>query len=364
MMKPLTPRWVVPVFAMLVASSVAFAQPVPPPPPLPRDTAPLGPAPAQPPLPALPPGAIVASPNGAEVRAGDAAPSRWKAELEALDADLRLRLLTAHEPPAAWLAGELDSTDIEAQVRHFAEARIAAPQEGLYQASLATACLVRVRPPLPTCEAVDRLADWARRDVDNGLPSILLADRARQRGEFDSASSHLEEAAAAPRFDDYWSQGALQWWSYLRPLRIDVDAAARARAAASYASERDLAWAPSLRALCVAPPGRNDRMKLACARLGDAMMLHGATFALRRAGARIAETNAVDAGARTAAQARHARIIDATARCAQGQPDFAAALESADAAIRARGIEQFGAWASAQARSGEVGACEGLTRPK
>ena len=49
-----------------------------------------------------------------------------------------------------------------------------------------------------------------------------------------------------------------------------------------------------------------------------------------------------------------------TARCAQAQPDFVTALESPQAAVRAAGVAQFGAWASAQAQLGEVAACERL----
>jgi hypothetical protein len=352
--------------AAALAASIALAQPLPSPPPLPpslpapREVTPIGPPVAQPPLPSPPPGTLGQSAQGAEARVNEPPPSRWQAALNELDADLRLRLLTAEAPPAAWLAGELDTTDIASQVRHYAAARTSAPQERLYQASLATACLVRVQPHLAACEAVDRLADWARRDTDNGVPTVLLADRARQRGEFDSAASYAEEAAGSPRFDDYWSLGALAWWNYLRPLSLAVDPAAKAEAAANYASARDLAWAPSLHGLCIETHGRTERMQAACAKLGEAMMQRGATFALRRAGARIAEANVAEGTARAAMRSSHARIIAATARCAQAQPDFTAALESASAATRSRGVEQFGAWAAAQARDGEVGACERL----
>ena len=355
-------RRVSPVLAAAIVASIAFAQPVPMPPPLaaPRDATPLGPSVAQPPLPSPPPGTLDRSKQGAEARMNEPPPSRWQAALNELDADLRLRLLTAEAPPAAWLAGELDTTDIASQVRHYAAARTSAPQERLYQASLATACLVRVQPHLAACDAVDRLADWARRDTDNGVPAVLLANRARQRGEFDPAASYVEEAASARRFDDYWSLGALAWWNYLRPLALDVDPAVKAKAAANYASARDLAWAPSLHALCIETHGRTDRMQAACAKLGDAMMKRGATFALRRAGARIAEANVAEGSVRAAVRSGHARIIAATARCAQAQPDFEAELESPSAATRSRGVEQFGAWATAQARDGEVGACERL----
>src|SRR5678815_29597 len=131
------------------ASSLAVAQPpsvLPPPPPGP---AAVEPAPARP-QPAVPaarePGLVRQSPTGLEVREGDATPSRWQSDLERLDADLRLRLLTANEPRIDWLAGDIDSADVESQVRHYAAARIAAPGERLYLASLGIACLHPVRP--------------------------------------------------------------------------------------------------------------------------------------------------------------------------------------------------------------------------
>ena len=347
-----------------LACTVALAQPTVAPPPLPKETSPLGPPVAQPPLPAPATGTLTQTPRAIEATAGEPAPSRWQGALDQLDADLRLRLMTATAPPAAWLAGELDATDIPNQVRHYAQARTAAPDVALYQASLATACLVRTQPPLAECDAMDRLADWARRDRDNAVPAILLADRARQRGEIDLAAADLEQAALASRVDDYWSQGALHWWNYLRPLPLDFDPAVKAKAAATYATSRDLTWAPALRALCIESAAKTPAVHDACAKLGDTMMKRGATFALQRAGARIAESNARDDAARKAAQTAHARIIAATARCAQAQPDFARGFESAAAETRARAVEQFGAWASAQARDGEVAACAKLAAAK
>ena len=356
-----TRAWTI-VCAAGLAASIAFAQapPVLPPPIAPggSDATRAPPARAAPPM--NEPSIVVRTPTGAEVRGDDAPVSRWQADLDRLDADLRLRLLTANEPRSAWLAGDLETADIEAQVRHFADARIAAPGERLYLASLGVACLQPVRPTLAPCDAVDRLADWARRDGDNGVPMLLLAGRARQRGEADLAATFVEQAALAPRFDDYWSQGAARWWSYLRAYDAGIDPAAKAKAATNYASMRELGWAQPLRALCAEPGQRVERMRIACASAGQALAARGATFALRRAGARVAELNAADASARSAATARHARILAMTAGCAQATPDFANALEAPQPAQRATAIDQFATWASAQSELGEVGACERL----
>ena len=266
--------------------------------------------------------------------------------------------MTANDPRVDWLAGAIDPSDVESQVRHYAAARTAAPDDRLYLASLGVACLHPVRPTLAPCDAVDRLADWARRDVDNGIPLLLLAGRARQRGQADSVASYVEQAANAPRFDDYWSQHSQRWWQYLRGIDVGIDPAAKAEAAVHYGSMNELAWAQPLRLICAEGTTRPDRLRVACASLGAAMMTRGASFALRRAGARIAEINAADAAARSTAQVRGARILAMTARCTQLSPDFATALESAQPATRARGVEDFNAWANAQAQLGEVASCE------
>ena len=44
--------------------------------------------------------------------------------------------MSASDPAAAWLAGELEDTDIESQLRHYAAARVAVPNDRLYLASL------------------------------------------------------------------------------------------------------------------------------------------------------------------------------------------------------------------------------------
>src|SRR5213079_3639678 len=98
---------------------------------------------------------------------------------------------------------------IASKVKHYAAARTSAPQENLYLASLALACLQPVQPMLPECDAVDRLADWATRDADNGLPTMLLAARASKRGDSEGMIAYLELAAAKPRFDEYASHGGL-----------------------------------------------------------------------------------------------------------------------------------------------------------
>jgi hypothetical protein len=246
---PMKFPWFVAACGIAFAASAAHAQAPPPlPPPVPQEA----PRPSPPPStsPAPEPAVVIRTPTGAEAR-GDVAPaSRWQADVDRLDADVRLRLMSASDPAAAWLAGELEDTDIESQLRHYAAARVSVPNDRLYLASLGVACMQPVRPVQPPCDAVDRLADWARRDADNGVPSLLLAGRAQKRGEADSAASFVEQAALAPRFDDYWSERPARWWTYLRAID-GVEPAVRARAAANYAGiAGGLALALATRALC------------------------------------------------------------------------------------------------------------------
>jgi hypothetical protein len=296
------------------------------------------------------------------------APSRWAADLERLDEDVRLRLLTPTDARSQWIRAGLDKTDIASQVTHYAAARAQAPQEALYLASLAVACLQPTRPVLPECDAMDRLADWARRDEDNGIPMILLADRARQRNEADTMVAMLEEAAGKPRFDEYWGRGVLAYWDYLRALTLPYDPAAKAVAALNYATEQSVTWPTAMQAMCANPrQPASDALRTACGRLGTALTQRGASWSARLIGTAVANRNAGDARAQTQIEASRASVTRVRARCDDARRARFDELESADAAVRARELAAGDAWVRAQAQYGEVGACERLvslaTRP-
>ena len=292
---------------------------------------------------------------------GAPAPSRWAADFDRIDEDARLRLLTPSDPRANFVRASLDKTDIASQVSHYAAARVAAPQEKLYQASLAMACLTPTHPVLAECDAVDRLADWARRDEDNGVPAILLADRARRRGERDKMLEHLADAADKPRFDEYWGQGALVLWDWFRDARLDYDPAARAFAALEYASELPVTWPTAVQGLCANPrePGV-EAVRAACARLGDALARRAATWTGRLVGVTLAYRNAADPQAQARAEASRAGVNRLRARCADARRLRENGIEAADPALRTREIAASEGWIRAQASYGEVGACERL----
>ena len=284
------------------------------------------------------------------------APSRWAADVARLDAELQMRALVIDDPRGHWFAARFDATDPAAQVRHYAAARVSAPTETLYLASLALACQQSVQPSLPECDAVDRLADWARRDADNGVPLLLLAAKAARRGNEEVAVAFLEQAAAKPRLDDYGARGALALWDYVMAMPVDVDRAAKAEAAAGYAAVQPRPVAASVAGACGAA-ALPDARRAACAQAGAALAERSTSFAARAAGAAIAERNTPDAAAVAKVRARQAANDALRARCAALDLDLQQGAESADPAVRARAVAAWDASVRANATQGEVAAC-------
>jgi hypothetical protein len=294
----------------------------------------------------------------AVIRLGDpavSAASRWADDIARLDADVQQRSLVADDPRGHWIAAHFDTTDPAAQVRHYAAARTAAPREPLYVASLAIACQQPVQPTLPECAAVDRLADWATRDADNGVPLLLLASKAARRGHDDTVIGYLEQAAGKPRMDDYGARGALVFWEYVMALPGDVDRAARAQAAVAYGTMQGQVAAASAAGACGAA-AITDARRVACAQVGRALAERATSFAARAAGAAIAE-RAVDPPAAAQIRARQLGDDALRARCAALDLDVRQATESADPALRTRAIASWEAGVRARAMQGEVAAC-------
>ena len=304
--------------------------------------------------------AVAAAQSGS--RLADTAPpaaSRWQAEVAELDDALRSRLLVATAPRANWLAAKLDHGDPETQVRRFASARVAAPDNRLYLAALATACMVPMQPLPAECDAVDRLADWATRDVDNGVPMLLLANRARQRNNATAMVAYLEEAARRPRFDDYWNMGALVIWEEVRALPGPADPAARAELAASYGAVYESHAVRAMEFLCRDARAAPEAIRAACVDAGTAAAKRAATWSLRAAGARLAERGAGAGPAQDAARQLQADVQRQSFACAERGNAIAAAFESADPAVRGRAVAQWEARLAQDARDGEVAACAG-----
>lgn len=288
----------------------------------------------------------------------DTRPSRWQPEVDRLDDAFRARMLTASDPRSNWIAGQLDRGDIGSQVRHFAAARVAAPDNKLYLATLATACLEPVQPRPPECDAVDRLADWATRDTDNGWPSLLLADRARQRRNPEAMLAHLEAATAQPRFVEYWEAGSLAFREAVVAMPVDGEGAAKLELAVMYAMPRALLWPQAARATCMNNADRTDAVRRACAQLGAAMRERGSTWMARLIGARMVEANVGTPELKAMASASLAAVRSQVAACSRATSPMLDGLESTDAATRAKAIADWDRWLQQEALVGEARACE------
>ena len=305
--------------------------------------------------------------GGAPVRAqqlppptstSDVPPSRWQAQVDGLDEAFRARMLTATDPRSNWIAGQLDRGDIESQVRHFTAARVAAPDNKLYLTTLATACLEPVQPRLPECEAVDRLADWATRDADNGWPSLLLAERARQHRNQEAMLADLLHAAAQPRFAEYWEAGSLEFWEAVRAIPVDGEDAAKLELAVMYAMTRSLAWPNAARATCLGTGGRTDAVRAACAQLGAAMRERGSTWMSRLIGGRLVQNNAGSADAKAAAEKSLASIRAQIFACSRATGPILEGLQATDGTTRAKAVAEWDRWLRREAAIGEAQACE------
>jgi hypothetical protein len=306
------------------------------------------------PIAALLAASCVFAQDGFRITETTAPPSRWQQDVEALDQALRARSLVSSDPRELWIAAQLDSADPWQRASALAQARTRVPNEKLFLASLAMACLAPLQPLPAECDATDRLADWATRDADNGVPSLLLADRARRRNNTASMVAFLEEAATRPRFDDYENRGALVVWEVVRGLPGDADPAARAQEAASIGLAHTSQVATALQALCRDAARVADNIRTACANAGNAVAQRASTWALRTEGAKLAErAQAPNAGQQLADVQRRAF------ECAEAGNALAQAFESSDPAVRARAVSQWQARLAREAEAGEVAACKG-----
>ena len=103
-------------------------------------------------------------------------------------------------------------------------------------------------------------------------PSLLLADRARQRNNTASMVAFLEEAATRPRFDDYTEpRRAASCGIRCAHSPGSVDPAARAEAAAALRRRRTRRrFRRSCRRCAAMPRSVADNIRAACANAGDA----------------------------------------------------------------------------------------------
>ncbi len=301
---------------------------------------------------------VAALAGPASAQSGDAPTApRWQAELRELDAALRDRALTADDPRMQWIAGEIGRGDPAGQVAMLAEARRQVPREQLYVGSLALACLELLRPLPPACDAMDRLADWATRDGNNGLPVLLLAERAQARKDVESMIAQLAEATSKPEFNDYHDRGALFLWEEVRSLPQRGDPAARVELTAGYGLSLAAQGVRGIDALCRGGSAGPDLARAACHAAGLALTSRGANWSLRQAGARLAERSAATEEGRVDARRTAAELRLRAFACAEAGNALVTALDSPQADVRARAVREWEVRITRNAELGEVAAC-------
>ena len=149
---------------------------------------------------------------------GPRTPSLPEAAFERIDAALRDRVASADSPEAHFVRGLRSTMDPGARVAGYAEAWRQQPANLLFLSSFADACMVRALPAWPECASTDPVSRWAARDADNAVPRVLLAERARQRGDLPGMREQLAHAAEQGRFDSYRPRGAQAVWRVLAGL--------------------------------------------------------------------------------------------------------------------------------------------------
>lgn len=272
---------------------------------------------------------------------GPRPPSLPEAAFERIDQALRDRVATADTADALFVRGLQATMDPGTRIAGYAEAYRRQPAELLFLASLADACMVRAIPAWPECAELDPVSRWAARDADNALPRVLLAERARQRGDLPGMREQLFYAAELRRFDAYRSRGGAAVWRVIVGLPgVAGEPESPFAAAAVGAARADVATVEAATVCRRDGPGATPEVGDACRRLGRTMADRADTFEARQVGLAILWSWTDDAAARARLAAEREKIEASSLECNNARLALIEALNR-DAASRAasRAIE-------------------------
>lgn len=266
--------------------------------------------------------AAVCSAPRAQAPGADGAriPSLPEAAFARIDEALRDRIAIADDADAHFVRGLQATMDPGTRVAGYADAWRRRPAEMLFVASLADACMVRAVPAWTDCAAVDPASRFASRDADNAVAWVLLAERARQRGDLPGMREQLAHAAGQPRFDSYVGRGA----SAVARVLVAVPAVAREpempfAAAALGALRSDVATTEAT-ALCRrGAPGVGDEVEGSCRRLAATMATRADTYSARLVGLGLAWSWAPDDAERGRLAAERDRLTAASLDCSNAK---------------------------------------------
>lgn len=284
-------------------------------------------------------GAALAQPSG--MAEGPRPPSLPEAAFARIDQALRERVATADTPDAHFVRGLQATMDPGARVAGYAEAYRRQPAEPLFLASLADACMLRAIPAWPECAELDPVSRWAARDATNALPRVLLAERARQRGDLPGMREQLLYAAELPRFDSYRSRGGVAVWRVLAGVpSVAGEPEGPFAAAAIGAARGDIATVEAAAVCRRDGPGMTPEAGEACRRLARMMADRADTWEARAVGLAILWSWTDDPAARTRLASERDKMEASSLECNNAKLALIEALNR-DAASRAaaRAIE-------------------------
>lgn len=247
---------------------------------------------------------------------GPRIPSLPEAAFERIDQALRERAVSADGADAAFLRGLQATMDPGARIAAYAEAYRSRPSEILFLASLADACMQRAIPAWPDCEALDPVSRWASRDADNALPRMLLAERARQRGDLAGMREQVAHAAGLDRFDSYRGRGGAAVWRVLAGVpAVASEPEAPFTAAAIGAARAGVGTVESALLCRRDGPGMTPDVGESCRRVARTMAERADTFEARSAGLAILWNGTDDPAARTRIAAQRDQLEAARHAC-------------------------------------------------
>jgi hypothetical protein len=271
---------------------------------------------------------------------GPRIPSLPEAAFERIDQALRDRVATADGADAHFVRGLQATMDPGARVAGYAEAWRRQPGEPLYLASFADACMVRAVPAWPDCASTDPVSRWAARDAGNAVPRVLLAERARQRGDLPGMREQLAYAAGLDRFDAYHGHGGPAVWRVLAGIPAVAREPETPYAATALGALRaDIATSEATLLCQNGAPGVGPDVAASCKRLARSMADRADSYAARLVGLALAWSWATDDGERRRLAAERDRLAAASLDCSNARLAWIETLNrdaaSRDAARRA-----------------------------
>ena len=270
------------------------------------------------------------------------------------------RALERDTADAHYVRGLQATMDPVARIGAYARALELDSSRLLFLSALAQSCMARGAAPLASCASADPVSRWAARDADNAAPWVLLAHRARERGDLPAMRANLVHAAERPRFDGYRARGADV---VAQLIASSSDLARRPEspyAAASLSASATDAALTEVSALCRRDaPGVLPDAGVACTRLARTMAERADTYAGRQAGLAIEGSWAASDPDRSRVAAARERLSASALACHAARGSLVARLEGS-ASERERSRE-IGAAAVADASSMDaVAVCERL----